>query len=453
MSLVARQFVYRLQSECLRLGQSSVAFNAAWLLAGQVVSVVCQALYFLALARLLGSMQYGILAGAAALVSIVSQYSSMGSGLLLLRYVSADRKRFHELWGNVLLSTALFGMLTVGALFCTGQWIVGRESASILVILAVGDCCCGQLVLCASQVFQSFERMRITAVLNTSSNVLRLMLASAMLAHLHSATAEQWAVASLSISSLTVTAALVSVTRNFGWPRFRPRLLASSITEGFTYAVSGSTTSVYNDIDKVMLGHYGMNAANGVYSMAYRIVNICTMPIASVHNAYFPRFFREGVHGARITERLARGILQRTMIFGGLAAASMFFFSPLITMCVGKGFADSVPAIRWLCLIPLLRCFHLSAGDALSGSGRQGFRLTAQALGSAANVGMNLYLIPRYSWMGAAWASLATDAFLGLANWTILIILARRQSREPESGWGCIQSIAVAHGGATSVRS
>ena len=58
--------------------------NAGWLFAGQGLSFVVQGFYFIVLARLLGTTQYGLLAGAVALVAVVSQYSTFGSGLLFL---------------------------------------------------------------------------------------------------------------------------------------------------------------------------------------------------------------------------------------------------------------------------------------------------------------------------------------------------------------------------------
>jgi O-antigen/teichoic acid export membrane protein len=61
----------------------------------------------------------------------------------------------------------------------------------------------------------------------------------------------------------------------------------------------------------------------------------------------------------------------------------MFLFAPLVPLFVGRGFSQSVNAIRWLCLIPVFRCFHLSAGDAISGAGYQKFRLTSQASGTS----------------------------------------------------------------------
>ena len=118
-----------------------------------------------------------------------------------------------------------------------------------------------------------------------------------------------------------------------------------------------------------MLGHYGMSAANGIYTMAYRIVDIACIPIRSIHAAAFPRFFRYGADGVAVTERFARTILKKTILLGLTGAAGMCLFSTLAPDLLGHAFAQSADAIRWLCLIPLFRCFHLSAGDAMAGAG------------------------------------------------------------------------------------
>jgi O-antigen/teichoic acid export membrane protein len=410
-----------------RLRQSTLARNAAWIFAGQGFSFVIQALYFVFLARLLDATQYGVLAGAVALVTVVSQYSTMGSGLTLLRYVSQDQERFPEYWGNVLMSTALYGSLIVLLLHLTGHWLVGAESASLLTLIAFSDCVCGQLSTCAAQVFQSFERMRLTATLNLLTSLFRLLLACSMLLMMHHAIARQWAVAMLVISICAACAAFSIVTHRFGWPRFEPRLLLTRSAEGFVFAVSGSTTSAYNDFDKVMLGHYGMTVANGIYSMAYRVINIATMPIQSIEAAAFPRFFREGAKGLAAVQPLAVKILKRTVALGLAAAVGIFLFAPIIPFFIGKGFTPSVSALRWLCLIPLFRSFHLCAGDAIAGIGQQKLRLVCQLIAAGSNFALNLYLIPHYSWLGAAIASLLTDAGLAVLTWSMLLWLRRRE--------------------------
>ena len=410
-----------------RFSRSLVARNAAWTFAGQGTSLVIQALYFVALARLLGSSQYGIFVGATALVTLASQYGSMGSGLVFLRYVSPKRSEFPEYWGNVVLSILTMSVVLVLAFQLFGSHLVNRESASILLLVAISECFCVQLTTCCGQVFQSFERMRITASINVLTNFLRFGLAAAMLWSIHHATAKQWAMASLLVSTVGALVAATIVTICFGLPRLRPSLLLSRLGEGFVFAMSGSTTSAYNDLDKAMLAHYGMNAANGIYAMAYRIVDVCTMPIRSIHFAAFPQFFRYGTQGVEHTERFARKILKRTSVLGVAVAAAMFVTAPLLPRFVGSGFAESTVALRWLCLIPLFRCFHLSAGDAMAGAGFQKYRFGLQLVAASMNFGMNLYLIPHFSWVGAAWSSLVTDGLLGATAWLALRWLVKRE--------------------------
>jgi O-antigen/teichoic acid export membrane protein len=410
----------------IRARKSLLVRNASWLFVGQGFSFVAQAFYFIVLARLLGTRQYGLLAGAVALVAVVSQYSTLGSGLIFLRYVSPDHSRFRIYWGNILMSVFLLGLLLSVGIWLCGRWLVGAESVPLLLPIAIGDCLLGQLSTCAGQVFQTFEKMKFSAVLILLGNISRCLLAVGMLLVLGRASAWQWAMGSLAVSFISAAIAFGIVTRFFGLPSFSPSLSLKRAAEGFVFAISGSTTAVYNDIDKVVISHYGMNRANGIYSMAYRVINIGTMPIMAIISAAFPSFFREGVKGIAATVPMARQLLKRTALLGIVISATMFFCAPIIPHLVGKSYAESVSALRWLCLIPFFRCFHLSAGDAIAGAGHQKFRLVSQSIAAGGNLLLNLYLVPRYSWWGAAWASLATDGALGVMNWLALVYLSRR---------------------------
>jgi O-antigen/teichoic acid export membrane protein len=405
--------------------------NSVWMMAGQAFAVVAQAMYFLAVARLLGNAEYGVFVGAAAAVSIVSQYGSFGSGLLFLRYVSPDRTLFAKYWGNVLFSVTVFGTVLVAGLAALAPWLLKGRDARLILLLAVGDCVCGQLVTSIGQVFQAFEKMRYTALVNLAVNAARMYTAGAMLLILHHAGAISWAIASLAISITTAVAGVVFVTRHFGRPEFELRLFFRRAGEGFVFAVSGSTTSIYNDVDKAMLAHLGMNAANGIYTMAYRVIDIGAVPLRSIHAAAFPRFFRHGARNAGLagTVPLAKKLLLRTSLLGLGMAVVMFLAAPVIPTFVGKGFQESVSALRWLCLLPFFRAFHLSAGDALAGAGKQKVRLAFQVIAAGANIVMNIVLIPRYSWRGAAWSSLMTDGMLGVMLWCIILNYNRKAAQ------------------------
>jgi O-antigen/teichoic acid export membrane protein len=120
-------------------------------------------------------------------------------------------------------------------------------------------------------------------------------------------------------------------------------------------------------------------------------------------------------------------VLRKTLPFALVAAAGMFLTARFIPLIVGKSFENSVSALQWLCLIPAFRTFHLSAGDALTGAGYQRYRTACQLLAAGLNFGLNLFMIPMFSWRGAAWSSLATDGFLGIANWVVLTMVIKKE--------------------------
>ncbi len=429
------------QRSC-NLARKPMLRNSLWMFSGQGFSLLAQAGYFIVIARLLGSVQYGMLVGAAASVGVLSQYGSFGSGLLFLRYVSPDHSRFRDYWGNILLSCFSLGAALVLLLRLVAPHLLKEIDVRVIVLLALGDCICGQLTTATSQVFQAFERMRYTAVLNTAVSCSRMVLAIGMLLSLHRTSALQWAKASLAISVATAVCSVAIVTAKLGLPRFQVKLFVGRLWEGFIFAVSGCTTSIYNDVDKAMLAHFGMNAANGIYTMAYRVIDVSAMPIRSIHAAAFPRFFRHGAeeNGLAATEHFARRLLRRTSVLGLAIALVLYLAAPVIPLLVGKGFAPSVIALRWLCFIPFFRSFHLSAGDALAGAGRQTTRLIFQMLAALGNVGLNVVLIPRFSWRGAAAASLLTDGGLGVMMWLALLWWKHKLSRVQAVAHGVLQT-------------
>jgi O-antigen/teichoic acid export membrane protein len=378
------------------------------------------------LARLLGSVEYGIYAAAFATVAIVSVYSPLGSPFTLIRHVSSSPEKFAFYWGNVLITIAGLGSVLIGILV----WVVPRLVHScgwqLVLCVAVGDCFFGQAVDASSRVFQAFEKMRFTAFLSLLTNLLRTLLAALLLWRIHHATASQWAAGTLTISFLACCLSLTLVTLLCGKPTFSLKLLRNRLEEGCIFAFTSSTMGIYNNVDKAMLGHYGMNAANGIYTVAYRVVDICTTPITSIQAAAFPTFFRKGLGGVSSTTEFALRILRRTGPIAIAFAGAMALAAPIIPRLAGPSFSQSVPALRLLCILPVFRSFQLSAGDALSGGGFLRLRLGIQVMAATFNVGINLYLIPHYGWVGAGWSSVATDGLLGVTNWLVLLAVRLR---------------------------
>jgi O-antigen/teichoic acid export membrane protein len=406
--------------------RSGMARNAAYLLGGQGVGFVLIAVNFVILARLLGPVEYGIFAGVYALTNMLSIYTPLGAGTVLLRYVTSDRSALAEYWGNLLLVITCIGGLMVVLLSVFGPHLLNQASTSLIPFLAVSNCILGRITTESSKVFQAFEQMRITAVLNMLTNFVRVIAAAVLFFTLHRVSALQWAMTSTLVTGLAAAIAIGNVTVRFGWPRFTWRIFAAHGTEGFGYSFANSTASAYNDLDKTMLSHFGMNFANGIYTMAYRVVDIASMPVWAILDASMPRLFQLGRSGLEETRQLSFRLLSRGLLVATLLVVSMLLFSPLLPWLVGKGFAESVAAIRWLCFIPIFRATHQIVGNALTGAGLQRFRTAAQFTAALLNFLLNLWLIPMFSWHGAAWSSLATDGSLVLMNFGLVAMLSRK---------------------------
>jgi O-antigen/teichoic acid export membrane protein len=74
----------------------------------------------------------------------------------------------------------------------------------------------------------------------------------------------------------------------------------------------------------------------------------------------------------------------------------------------------------------VLKAVHYFLSDTLTGTGYQALRSSIQASVAVFNVLINLWLIPTYSWRGAAWASLASDGLLAVSVAIAVAILALR---------------------------
>lgn len=420
-----------LSNEIQRVRKSVLARNAGWMLVGQGLNVALQAGYFVLLARLLGVREYGVFAGAFAFAAIAMPYSALGSGLLFVRYVSTEHSKFAAYWGNILIATLSIGALLTLVLYLLAPHLLNPASASVVLLVALGNCVFGQLVACMGQMFQAFEQLHMTAMLNVLTNFLRLLAVVALAIFVHHAGAWQWALASLLVSVLAAVAGSAILALRFGPPRFVASLFRSTAAEGLGFSFAGSTQAVYNDIDKSMLSHYGMNVENGIYTMAYRLADIASIPITALDAASLPRYFRQSKEGFGSVRALSSRLAKRAALVGLVMAGWLFLAAPLIPRVLGSGFGASVLALRWLCLLPALRGIHQLTGSAITGLGFQRYRTAAQFATATLNFGLNLWLIPLHGWLGAAWASLAADGTLGLMN---LLILRGLRGRSPELG-------------------
>jgi O-antigen/teichoic acid export membrane protein len=205
-----------------------------------------------------------------------------------------------------------------------------------------------------------------------------------------------------------------------------PSLIWKSVREGFHFATSTSAQTIYDNIDKGMLGRFSSVESAAIYAVAYRFVDASALPIRALAAATYPEFFRRGERGVTAAFRFARRILSRSVLYGLFASLILYGCAGLIPLVMGPSFAESSAALRWLCPLPFIKSIHAFLTDTLTGGDQQAVRSAVQLGVAAFNVLINLWLIPAYSWRGASWSSLVTDSVLAI----VLYIMIRRHVRK-----------------------
>ena len=120
--------------------------------------------------------------------------------------------------------------------------------------------------------------------------------------------------------------------------------------------------------------------------------------------------------GAAATYSYARSLIAKSSIFGLLIFTALWLLAPALPHVLGHQYGATIPALRWLALIPFMRCVHVFFGDALSGAGFQRTRTGIQVFVALLNVGLNFLIVPGIRGgvqHGRAWLRRCTsDAFL-----------------------------------------
>jgi O-antigen/teichoic acid export membrane protein/glycosyltransferase involved in cell wall biosynthesis len=390
---------------------------------GQGLKLILQAVYFVLIARSLGPGSYGAFIALTALTGIISPFVGLGAGPLFLKNVRAGRRTPQVCWGNGLVATLLSGVVSSFGIMAICRVVFRGLPISLVTAICISDLLLIRVVDLASFGFAASGKMGKTATQNTLMSLLRCMGIGLLAMHYHRVSLAQWTWMYLATGVVGAAFAFQQGTTLWGRPRTDTVSLIGDAREGCLFSISTSAQTIYNDIDKTMLARLSTLSATGAYGAAYRIIDTSLTPLRSLVSAAYPQFFRLGVDGVGATYGYAKRLIRKALIFGIADFLALVLLAPLIPVILGPRYADVVAALRLLALIPIMRCVHWFLADALSGANAQGIRTAAQVGVAVLNIGLNFLILPRWSWQGAVWTSLVSDAVL-LA---VLYILVRHK--------------------------
>ncbi|WP_299486069.1 oligosaccharide flippase family protein [Acaryochloris sp. IP29b_bin.137] len=407
---------------------NQLAKNTLWMLMGQGVGIVLQAVYFVIIARALGPDQYGAFVGATSLIAIFAPFVSLGSGSLIVKNVSRNPALFNQYWGNSLLIIGMTGTVFTAFICLISPLLLPRNIPIALVFFAaIADFICLRLLEIAGHAFQAIHKLSKTAQLKILPGITRVMAAILMVNLFPEPDAVGWTFLYL-IGTITAAAvAMLWVQIDIGSPKPAPERIRPELFEGFCYSTGLSAQTIYNNVDKTMLARLSTLSSAGVYAAAYRIIDVAFIPIRSLLSASYAQFFRHGASGINGSLTYAKRLTPLAAAYGLIAGIVLILLSPLLPLVFGSNYAESAQVLCWLAPLPFFKSMHYFAANALSGAGLQSLRSTVQVFIAIFNFCGNLILIPLYSWQGAIASSLVSDGLLMVILWAIAIFYSQRQ--------------------------
>ena len=140
--------------------KGALARNVFWMLSGDGVRLLLQAVYFVVIGRALGVREFGAFVGAVSLVALVAPFSTWGTGFILLKEVARDRTAFSRCWGRP-SATAVFGTMLVCLVLLISRAAFGTSvPLRALLLIAVSDAIVVRVLDLATQAFTAVENLR-----------------------------------------------------------------------------------------------------------------------------------------------------------------------------------------------------------------------------------------------------------------------------------------------------
>ena len=410
-----------------KLSQSLLVRNMLWMLGADGGATIIQGVYFVILARGLQASEFGALVGALALVSISTPFAGWGGGRVLIMAVARDRRVFAMYWGNALVSIVTTAICLLIILKFVGHCALPVSAGALIPGLALAELLFNPIAESCAQGFQGFERLEGTAGVRLVRSTGRMLTAILFVHTVSGPRASAWVQWNLLSSIVTTTIVFVATAKILGLPKLTFSLLRSSVKDGWYFSLGLAFGSIFNDIDKAMLVRLSTFEATGIYGAAYRMIGFAFLPVSSLLAASYSKFFQIGESGIGSTLVFSRRLLPFAACYGFFACLALEVFAPVVPHILGQGYGQSVQAIRWLALIPLFQSVHQLAGDTLTGASYQPLRSSIVGGVAVLNILLNLLLLPRYSWRGAAWSSLICDGTLAVCLWLAVAALSQRE--------------------------
>ncbi len=398
-----------------------VAKNSGVLFISQILTFILGFLYLVYTARYLGPESYGILSFAIAFTVIFGVLADLGLSQFIVRDLSRDKSLASKYFGNAIVMKLIASLITFLLIILTVNLIHYPFNTIIVIYLIALYVLINSFSQIFYSIFQSYEKMEFQAIGGVLSSALVLIMV--LLAIYYKMDLVFFALIYLLVSIIILFYNIIVCFWKFIIPKmeFDLNFWKYILMESVFFVLVSVFTQIYFNIDSVMISFFIGDKAVGFYTAAYRLIFVLLSISSVLMISMFPVMSKHFKSSINILK------LEYERIFKYLFILALFLFifgfsfaDKVILIIYGVNYNPSIGALQILIfVIPIIFITYLF-GTLLAAINKQRFVAMVTCVGATLNIILNLFLIPKFSYFGASFATVITELVIFIIMFSYL---------------------------------
>jgi O-antigen/teichoic acid export membrane protein len=220
----------------------------------------------------------------------------------------------------------------------------------------------------------------------------------------------------------------LSARREYGipWPVIAPDVWRSFLPICLIMGFASLMSMIYDQIDTVMLRYMRSETEVGLYVASYRMMMIAMSFTPILGQVFFPLLSETVGQDHENEQRYLGWLWQASMGLAlPIATGGFILAEPLTRLALGSQYTGAGTLFRWLMLTIVSGPLASYFGSQLIPIAREKKYLASVLAGAVVNVILNLFLIPRYGPIAAAFTTAISQAVVALMNYYFVRDLRR----------------------------
>lgn len=360
-----------------------------------------------------GVLEYGIYASVFAFLSFVAIFADGGLYLIFTREASkegADEKKLLEtIWLLRILTIALTIIISFTVLYFVPYSLEVKKGVSVAIW---GTCFqLGSQLLIG--VFQKRLKLFVPAFAEVLSRALQLGLVFFISLFAPSVANFLWAfVASTFIALLINLAGAFKFVPFKVWGRYDKEIVRYTVKEALPMGISLILSIIFFKIDSLMLSIMKPPEALAYYALPYKVLESLLFFPSLVGGMLLPVLSKASSKEIKNVQEPLKAASDWYLIGAIPLTIVLFTVSRWVVLFLGgESFGPSIPVLNILAVALGVLFLGNLYGNAIVAIGKQKLLVLIYSVLAVLNIGLNLVIIPRYSFVGAAWVTLVTEFF------------------------------------------